>query len=108
MNSTMRDTLRDTLDVLLAADLDTADRDAVAGYVKRSHELRSWLDSFQVRCVRRTNELAEQGRSEPVDSLITHAGSQSSRESRQARQRAMVCDLFALFEAALAAGEIAA
>ena len=104
----MNSPMRDTLDVLLAADLDTADRDAVAGYVKRSHELRSWLDSFQVRCVRRTNELAEQGRSEPADSLITHHGSQSSRESRQARQRAMVCDLFALFEAALATGEIAA
>ena len=77
MNSTMRDTMRDTLDVLLAADLDTADHDTVAGYVKRSHELRSWLDSFQVRCVRRASELAGQGRSEPVDSLITHHGSQS-------------------------------
>ena len=94
--------------MLLAADLDAADRDAVAGYVKRSHELRSWLDSFQVRCVRRTNELAEQGRTKPAESLITHEGSQSSRDSRQVRQRAVVCDLFALFEAALAAGEIAA
>ena len=108
MGSMMRDTLRQSWDVLLAADLDAADRDAVAGYVKRSHELRSWLDSFEVRCVRRTNELADQGRSEPVESLITHAGSQSSRDSRQVRQRAVVCDLFALFEAALAAGEIAA
>jgi hypothetical protein len=101
-------TMRDTLDVLLVADLDAADRDAVAGYVKRSRELRSWLDSFDVRCVRRTNTLAEQGRSEPADSMMTHEGSQSSRSVRQGRQRAEVCELFALFERALTAGEIVA
>jgi hypothetical protein len=104
----MLDSMRETVEVLLAADLDAADRDAVAGYVKRSRELRSWLDSFDVRCVRRTNRLAEQGRSESAESMIAHEGSQSSRAGRQTQQRAEVCDLFALFERALTAGVIGA
>ena len=100
--------IRDTLEMLLDADLDVADRDEVVGYVRRSHELRSWLDSFDVRCVRRTSMLAEEGRSESADAMITNEGSQSSREGRQARQRAETCELFVLFERALSSGEIGA
>src|SRR5215203_313596 len=44
MLDSVRETLPDSLTVLLAADLDEADRDSVARYVKRSRELRSWLD----------------------------------------------------------------
>ncbi len=97
-----------TLDVLSTADLDAADRDAVAGFVKRSAELRSWLDAFDVRCVRRTTELADRGRSEPAESLIAEVGLQSARQSRLVRLRAESCDLFALFERALTAGEVGA
>ncbi len=103
----MMESLRDTLGVLLEADVGAADRDAVAGLVRRSRELRGWLDSFDVRCVRRTSELAAQGRSEPAESMGTDHGL-SARESRQARLRAEVCDLFVLFERALTRGEIAA
>jgi len=97
----------DALGVLLAADVGAADRDAVVGYLRRSRELRSWLDSFDVRCVRRTAELAAQGRSEPVESMGPDHGL-SARESRLGRLRAEACDLFALFERALTRGEIAA
>ncbi len=103
----MMESLRDTLGVLLEADVGAADRDAVAGLLRRSRELRGWLDSFDVRCVRRTSELAAQGRSEPAESMGTDHGL-SARESRQARLRAEVCDLFVLFERALTRGEIAA
>ena len=99
--------LRDTLAVLLEADVGAADRDAVAGLLRQSRELRSWLDSFDVRCVRRTSELAAQGRSEPAESMGTDHGL-SARESRQARLRAEACDLFVLFERALTRGDIAA
>ena len=51
----MMEDLRDTLGVLLEADVGAADRDAVAGFLRQSRELRSWLDSFDVRCVRRTS-----------------------------------------------------
>ncbi len=99
--------LGDTLAVLLEADVGGADRDTVAGLLTQSRELRSWLDSFDVRCVRRTSELAGQGRSEPAESMGTDHGL-SARESRQARLRAEACDLFVLFERALTRGEIAA
>ncbi len=99
--------LGDTLSVLLEADVGAADRDAVASLLRQSRELRSWLDSFDVRCVRRTSELAGQGRSEPAESMGTDHGL-SARESRQARLRAEACDLFVLFERALTRGEIAA
>ena len=101
------ESLRDTLGVLLEADVGVADRDAVAGLLRQSRELRSWLDSFDVRCVRRTSELAAQGRSEPAESMGTDHGL-SARDSRQARLRAEACDLFVLFERALTRGEIAA
>ena len=77
----MMEDLRDTLGVLLEADVGAADRDAVAGFLRQSRELRSWLDSFDVRCVRRTSELAAQGRSEPAESMGTDHGL-SARESR--------------------------
>ena len=103
----MMEDLRDTLGVLLEADVGAADRDAVAGLLRRSRELRSWLDSFDVRCVRRTSELAAQGRSEPAESMGTDHGL-SARESRLGRLRAEACDLFVLFERALTRGDIAA
>src|SRR3954447_24357841 len=103
----MMEDLRGSLGVLLEADVGAADRDAVAGLLKQSRELRGWLDAFDVRCVRRTAELAAQGRAEPVESMGTDLGV-SARESRQARLRAEVCELFVLFERALTRGEIAA
>jgi hypothetical protein len=99
--------LGDTLAVLLEADVGSADRDAVAGLLRQSREIRSWLDSFDVRCVRRTSELAGQGRSEPAESMGPDHGL-SARESRQARVRAEACDLFVLFERALTRGDVAA
>ena len=103
----MMEDLRDTLSVLLAADVGAADRDAVAGFLRQSRDLRSWLDSFDVRCVRRTSELAAHGRSEPVESMVTDHGL-SARESRVGRLRAEACDLFVLFERALTRGDVAA
>ncbi len=75
----MMEDLRVTLGVLLEADVGAADRDAVAGLLRRSRELRSWLDSFDVRCVRRTSELAGQGRSEPAESMGTDHGLSAGR-----------------------------
>ncbi len=103
----MDEDLRDALGVLLEADVGAADRDAVADLLRQSRELRSWLDSFDVRCVRRTSELAGQGRSEPAESMGPDHGL-SARESRVGRLRAEACDLFVLFERALTRGDIAA
>ena len=73
-----------------------------------SRELRSWLDSFDVRCVRRTIGAwrVRVGRSRR--SRWARITGCRQRESRQARLRAEACDLFVLFERALTRGEIAA
>ena len=102
------DTLLSALESLMTADVDGADRDAVAALVRRSRDVRGWLDAFDVRCVRRTNTLAQQGRSESGESLIGRDGNRSSRDARMTRLRADTCDLFLLFEQALTSGEISA
>ena len=73
----------DTLAVLLEADVGAADRDAVAGLLRQSRELRCWLDSFDVRCVRRTSELAVQGRSEPAESMERIMGCRRVRAAKR-------------------------
>ncbi len=50
-----------TVALLLAASPDVAERDEVAVIVRRSREVRSWLDSIDVACARRTRELAAAG-----------------------------------------------
>src|SRR5215204_250110 len=102
------DAQRAALESLLATSIDHADRDSIAALVRQSHELRGWLDAFDVRCVRRTNELAQQGRSESGESLIGRDGNRSARDARMTKLRADTCDLFLLFEQALTAGEISA
>ena len=61
--------VRDTLDGLLAADPDCAERNALADMVASSSRLRCWLDSFDMSCARQTRRLAAEGRSEPPPSL---------------------------------------
>ena len=41
--------------LLLTAEPDVADRDEVAAIVRRSRSVRSWLDSVDVACARRTS-----------------------------------------------------
>ena len=91
----MMESLRDTLGVLLEADVGAADRDAVAGLLRRSRELRGWLDPFDVRCVRRTSELAAQGRSEPAESMGTDLGCGRVRVARRGcGPRCVICWCF--------------
>ncbi len=74
--------------------------------MRRSREVRSWLDSIDVACARRTRELAAAGHAEPAESLLGDAGQRSSRESTTINKRVPACDAMPLFEAALAAGQI--
>ena len=104
----MMEDLRDTLGVLLEADVGAADRDAVAGLL-RDGRVSCEVGSIRSTCVvcGRTSELAAQGRSEPAESMGTDHGL-SARESRVGRLRAEACDLFVLFERALTRGDVAA
>jgi hypothetical protein len=95
-----------TVAALLAAAFDIADRDEIAVVVRQSREVRSWLDSIDVRCARRTRELAVEGRAEPAESLLGDQGQRSSNEAVAITHRTHVCDSMPSFEAALAAGTI--
>ena len=91
---------------LLVADPAVADRDEVAVIVRRSGQLRSWLASIEVRCARRTSELAATGESEPAESLLGDDGHRSSRDAVGITRRSHACDAMPSFEEALAAGVI--
>ena len=91
---------------LLVADPACADRDEVAVIVRRSGQLRSWLASIEVRCARRTSELAATGQSEPAESLLGDEGQRSTRDAVGITRRSHACDAMPSFEEALAAGVI--
>ena len=91
---------------LLVADPAVADRDEVAVIVRRSSQLRSWLASIDVRCARRTSELAATGESEPPESLLGDEGNRSTRDAVGVTRRSHACDAMPSFEEALAAGVI--
>lgn len=93
---------------LLAAEPETVDRDEVAVIVRRSREVRSWLDALDLRCARRARELADGGRAEPAASLLDDGGQRSSNEAVAITRRSAACDAMPAFEAALAGGLIAA
>ena len=97
-----------TITLLLAAEPQVADRDELTVIVRRSREVQSWLDSVNVACARRTRELASEGRAEPAASLLDDGGQRSSKDAVVITQRTVACDAMPAFEAALAAGLIAA
>ncbi len=91
---------------LLGADPAVADRDEVALIVRRCSQLRSWVASLEVRCARRTSELAAAGASEPAESLLGDEGNRSTRDAVGITRRTHACDAMPSFEDALAAGLI--
>ena len=100
--------VRAELDRLLRTDPAVADRDEVAALVSTATKLRAWLDAYEVRCARRTRELAATGRSEPVGSMFVRAGQRSGRDAARVDDRNMVCDQLDAFEDALVDGRISA
>jgi Domain of unknown function (DUF222)/HNH endonuclease len=101
------DELRGHLEVLLAAHVGAAERDTVVELLGRCRRIRSWLAAVEVECTQRTDELAEQGRSEDSRSVLGADGWRSHYDAVAARRRAEVCDLLVGFREALADGSIA-
>ncbi len=100
--------VRATLDRLLDADPAVADRDEIAVLVSTVAKMRGWLDAYEVRCARRTGELAVVGRSEPVGSMFARAGQRSGKDAAKVADRNTVCDQLDAFEVALVDGRISA
>ena len=101
------DSVSATVALLVAAEPDVAQRDEVAAIVRCSREVRSWLDSVDVACARRTRELASAGQAEPAESLLGDEGQRSSTDAVIITRRTSACDAMPAFESALAAGLIA-
>jgi hypothetical protein len=100
--------IRAELDRLLRTDPAVADRDEIAELVSTATRMRSWLDAYEVRCARRTCELSDAGRSEPVGSMFARAGQRSGKDAAKVDDRHSVCDDFDSFEDALVDGRISA
>ncbi len=100
--------VRATLELLLDADPAVADRDEVAALVSTATKMRAWLDAYEMRCARRTSELAAAGRSEPAGSMFVRAGQRSNKDAAKVADRNAVCDQLHAFEDALVDGRISA
>jgi len=100
--------VRETLDVLLAADPDVMDRDQLAGLVSELGRVRSWCAAAEIRISRRTRQLAAEGRSESAAALLSDGGRCSSKDARTASERETICGVMPSFEDALAAGAVSA
>lgn len=102
------DQLRSAVEAVIAADPDVADRDELAGMVAAARQLRAALDAFDVRCSRRSRELADTGRAEAPESMFGRAGGRSAKQSREIAERTEVGDALPAFEEALGSGVVSA
>lgn len=100
--------VRAVLDRLLDADPAAADRDELAALVATATKMRAWLDAYDVRCARRTAELAQAGRCEPTESMFARSGQRSGKDAAKVTDRNAVCDQLHAFEEALSGGLISA
>ena len=90
--------------LLLTAEPDVADRDEVAAIVRRSRSVRSWLDSVDVACARRTRELAAAGACGAGGVVARRRRAALHSDATTINKRVPACDAMPLFEAALADG----
>ena len=102
------DTTRTAWAVLGAADPDSLSRDETAELLDASKRVRAWLDSIEMRASRRLRHLAEQGRAEAPDSMLTDSAGHSARDARDVTARDELCADRPEIEDALAAGDVTA
>ena len=75
------DRLRGAVEALLVTDPDCLDGGELTAVVAAASELRGWLDAFEVRCARRSRELAAAGTAPPPESLLGTAGRRSGKDA---------------------------
>ena len=102
------DRLRDAVEALLVADPECLDGGELTAVVAAASELRGWLDAFEVRCTRRSRELAAAGTAPPPESLLGTAGRRSGKDAAAVTERDRVCEATPGFEDALANGAVSA
>jgi hypothetical protein len=102
------DRLRGAVEALLVADPECLDGGELTAVVAAASELRGWLDAFEVRCTRRSRELAAAGTAPPPESLLGTAGRRSDKDAAAVTERDRVCEATLGFEDALASGAVSA
>lgn len=102
------DRLRAAVEALLVTDPDCLDGGELTAMVAASSAVRSWLDAFEVRCARRSRELAAAGTAPPPESLLGTAGRRSGKDAAAVTERDRVCRATHDFEDALANGAVSA
>lgn len=95
-----------TLDALLASDPDVADRDELGGIVRHAAKLKAFVEIIEVRCARRTKQLAAEGQAASATELLIEEGRRSGKEAHAVTERDRVCTEFPGLEDALARGDV--
>lgn len=98
--------VRALLDIVLTLSPDCLDRDQLGDAVQAASQLESFLAHYKMRCARRGNELAAEGRSENGFGLIASEGHHSTRDAHAAVDRDRVCAQLPELDQALAAGAV--
>jgi hypothetical protein len=96
----------EALEWLTIVDIEGADRDRLDLVVAARRTVAAHLDSIDIRVVRRSRELAEDGRSEAPADVLRERGRRSSRDAAAATKREQACAEMPSFERALAEGEV--
>lgn len=94
------------VDELLASDPDVADRDVLAGIVRNAARLKAFVELVEVRCARRTRQLAAEGQAASATELLIEEGRRSGKEAHAVTERDRVCTEFPGLEDALARGDV--
>ena len=98
--------LRDLLDELLSVSPECADRDELGRVVRLNARLKAFTVRYDMRCSRRGDALAAEGRSESGFGVLLDDGNGSARDAKAAGDREKACTDLPEFESALADGEV--
>ena len=84
--------VRVALESLAGADPLVADNDGLRALVASASQVRGWLDAFEIQCVRRARQLADEGRGDAPTSMLKGPGNRSDREALNVEKGADVLD----------------
>ncbi len=84
--------VRAVLDSLVGADPLVVDNDELRALVASASQVRGWLDAFEIQCVRRSRQLADDGRGDAPASMLKGPGNRSDREAARVESGADVLD----------------
>lgn len=98
--------ISETLGALLASDPDVADRDELGAIVRHAAKLKAFVELVEVRCARRTKQLAAEGQAASATELLIEEGRRSGKEAHAVTERDRVCTEFPGLEDALARGDV--